>query len=58
MPVTLVEAVTALNAALQGLLPTEGPPAQAPELFVNPLKSQNVGLGGVVGIRTLAPPAK
>ena len=55
MAVTLMEAVTALNATLQGLLPTEGPPAQAPELFVNPLKSQNVGVGGIVGIRTQAP---
>jgi hypothetical protein len=55
MAVTLMEAVAALNATLQGLLPTGGPPAQAPELFVNPLKSQNVGVGGVVGIRTQPP---
>lgn len=55
MAVTLMEAVTALNATLQGLLPAEEPPAQAPELFVNPLKSQNVGVGGIVGIRTQAP---
>ena len=55
MAVTLTEAVAALNATLQGLLPSGGPPAQAPELFVNPLKSQSVGIGGVVGIRTEAP---
>ena len=55
MPVTLSEAVTALNATLQGLLPAGGPAAQAPELFVSPLKSHNVGVGGVVGIRTQAP---
>ena len=55
MAVTLMEAVAALNATLQGLLPAGGPPAQAPELFVNPLKSQNVGVGGVVGIRTQPP---
>ena len=55
MAVTLVEAVTALNATLQGLLPGGGPPAQAPELFVNPLKSQHAGVGGVVGIRPQAP---
>ena len=56
MAVTLMEAVAALNTTLRSLLPTEGPPAQAPELFVNPVKSQNVGVGGVVSIRT-APPA-
>ena len=55
MAVTLLEAVAALNATLQGLLPGGGPPAQAPELFVNPLKSHSVGVGGVVGIRTEAP---
>ena len=32
MAVTVMEAVAALNATLQDLLPTEGPPAQAPEL--------------------------
>lgn len=55
MAVTLMEAVAGLNATLQGLLPTEGPPAQAPELFVNPVKSHTVGVGGTVGIRTQAP---
>jgi hypothetical protein len=55
MAVTVMEAVVALNTTLQGLLPTGDPPSQAPELFVNPLKSQNVGIGGVVGIRTQAP---
>jgi hypothetical protein len=55
MVVTVMEAVAALNATLQDLLPAEGPPAQAPELFVNPLKSHNVGVGGVVGIRTQPP---
>jgi len=55
MAVTLIEAVTALNATRKGLLPGGGPPAQAPELFVNPLKSQNAGVGGVVGIRPQAP---
>src|SRR5215216_5623155 len=55
MAVTLTEAVAGLNATLQGLLPTGGPPAQAPELFVSPMKSQSVGIGGVVGIRREAP---
>src|SRR5215203_5565363 len=55
MAVTLMEAVAGLNATLQGLLPAGEPPAQAPELFVNPLKSHNVGVGGIVGIRTEAP---
>jgi hypothetical protein len=55
MAVTLMEAVAGLNATLQGLLPTGEPPAQAPELFVNPVKSHNVGVGGIVGIRTQAP---
>jgi hypothetical protein len=50
-----LEAVAALNTTLQGLLPTDDPPAQAPELFVNPLKSHSVGIGGVVGIRTQDP---
>lgn len=55
MAVTLTEAITALNATLQGLLPGAADPALAPELFVNPLNSQPVGVGGVVGIRTLPP---
>ena len=55
MAVTLMEAVTALNAALHGLLPAAADPALAPELFVNPLSSQLVGVGGVLGIRTQAP---
>jgi len=50
-----MEAVTALNAALQDLLPGAADPALAPELFVNPLSSRLVGVGGVVGIRTLPP---
>jgi hypothetical protein len=55
MAVTLMEAVAALNATLQELLPPGDPPAQAPELFVNPLKSHKAGIGGVVGIRAEAP---
>ena len=55
MAVSLVEAVTALNNTLQALLPGAANPALAPELFVNPLSSQLVGVGGVVGIRTQAP---
>ena len=50
-----MEAVTALNATLHGLLPGAADPALAPELFVNPLSTQVVGVGGVVGIRTQAP---
>lgn len=50
-----MEAVSALNATLHGLLPIAADPALATELFVNPLSSQLVGVGGVVGVRTLAP---
>jgi len=53
--VSLTQAVAALNATLQDLLPAGEVPAQAPELFVNPLKSQQVGIGGVLGIRTQPP---
>ena len=55
MTVSLAEAVTALNATLHGLLPGVADPDLAPELFVNTLSSQLVGIGGVVGIRTQAP---
>ncbi len=51
-----MEAVTALNTALQALLPGAPEPALAPELFINPLTSRPAGVGGIVGIRT-APPA-
>jgi hypothetical protein len=55
MAVTLIEAVTALNATLQGLLPAAPDPALTPECFVNPLRAQPVGVGGVVGTRTQPP---
>jgi hypothetical protein len=55
MAVSLTEAVTALNATLHGLLPAAPDPALAPELFVNPLRTQPVGVGGVVGTRTQPP---
>jgi len=55
MAVSLLEAVTALNTTLHGLLPGAADPTLAPELFVNPLSSQLAGVGGVVGIRTIAP---
>ena len=55
MAVTLAEAVTALNSTLHALLPGIADPALAPELFVNPLSSQLVGIGGVVATRTQPP---
>jgi hypothetical protein len=55
MAVSLMEAVTALNTTLLGLLPGAADPLLAPELFVNPLRSRPAGVGGVVGIRTAAP---
>jgi len=55
MAVGLLEAIGALNGTLQALLPAAGDPALASELFINPRSSHLAGVGGVVGMRALAP---
>src|SRR3954471_8085645 len=55
MPVSLTEAVTALNTTLHGLHPPPADLVLAPEIFINPIHSQFAGIGGVVEIRTEAP---
>lgn len=55
MPVSLTEAVTALNTTLHGLLPIVADLALAPELFVTPIRSQVAGIGGVIETRREAP---
>ena len=50
MEVSVTEAVAALDAAIQELLPGAPDPALAPEVRINPLTSHLAGIGGVLGL--------
>ena len=55
MEVSVTEAVAALDAAIQGLLPGAPDPALAPEVRINPLTSHLAGVGGVLGLNREPP---